>query len=103
MADASTNVRGFQDIPHFQIEEIQRVLKQMSSRKTGAVDGVAGKIFKYGNVVLHSCLWNIYNILQQYVCWILRIFRNRGNTHRFQDDTKLEAPLLLKIGGESQS
>ena len=24
-------------------------------------------------------------------------------THRFQDDTKLEAPLLLKIGGESQS
>ena len=80
MADASTNVRGFQDIPHFQIEEIQRVLKQMSSRKTGAVDGVAGKIFKYGNVVLHSCLWNIYNILQQYVCWILRIFRNRGNT-----------------------
>jgi hypothetical protein len=80
MADASTNVRGFQDIPHFQIEEIQRVLKQMSSKKTGAVDGVAGKIFKYGNVVLHSCLWNIYNILQQYVCWILRIFRNRGNT-----------------------
>ena len=50
MADASTNVRGFQDIPHFQIEEIQRVLKQMSSRKTGAVDGVAGK-----NIQIWKC------------------------------------------------
>ena len=84
MADASTNVCGFQDIPPFQIEDIQRVLKQMSSRKTGAVDGGAGKIFKYGNVDLYSCLWNIYN--NMYVGYFE--FSGILVTHRFQDDAK---------------